>query len=83
MFYIVREFNAKRILDFGAGWGDRLVGAIAADVEEYCAFDPNLALKEGHDKIIETFVPKENKNRYHIHYEPYESANLPYFHEFF
>ena len=62
--------------------GDRLVGAIA-DVEEYCAFDPNSALKEDHDKIIETFVPKENKNRYHIHYEPYESANLPYFHEFF
>ena len=25
------QFNAKRILDFSAGWGDRLIAAIAAD----------------------------------------------------
>jgi hypothetical protein len=35
-------------LDLAAGWGDRLLTAIACDVKYYVAFDPNKELEEGH-----------------------------------
>ena len=42
---VLRLFHAERVLDFSAGWGDRLIGAIAAGVRTYHAWDPNTALK--------------------------------------
>ena len=62
-----------RYLDMSAGWGDRLIGAIAADVEYYLAYDPNTNLREGHQKMIEMFVPKEKQDNYCIHYEGFEN----------
>jgi hypothetical protein len=35
----VKLFNAKSILDISAGWGDRLIGAMAAEVD-YTGVDP-------------------------------------------
>eukprot|EP00051_Salpingoeca_urceolata_P032771 m.17321 g.17321 ORF g.17321 m.17321 type:complete len:669 (+) comp5437_c0_seq1:2-2008(+) len=52
---VVRFFRATRVLDFSAGWGDRLAGAIAADVDRYTAFDPNPALIQGHADLIRKF----------------------------
>lgn len=42
---IMKQFHATRVLDFSAGWGDRLIGAIAANVSLYHAWDPNTALQ--------------------------------------
>ena len=70
-------FHAKRVLDFSAGWGDRLAGAIAANVDIYHAFDPNSALKQGHQSIIDTFIEdKERKMDFKIEYVPFETADL-------
>jgi len=32
---VIQYFRATRVLDFSAGWGDRLTGAIAAGVERW------------------------------------------------
>jgi hypothetical protein len=61
-----------RILDISAGWGDRLIGAIALNAADYTAFDPNINLKSGHDEIIKTY---EFKNT-NIEYIPFEEAKL-------
>lgn len=69
--FIFKMFNVRSVLDFSAGWGDRLLGALAADVEVYRGFDPNTNLKVGHDEIMNTFnAPKG----FSITYEPFEDA---------
>jgi len=62
------------ILDISAGWGDRLLAAIALNANLYSAFDPNLNLKQGHDDIINYF--KVDKSKFNIEYIPFENATL-------
>lgn len=64
------------ILDMSAGWGDRLITAISMNAK-YIGFDPNIKLKDGHDRIIKLFG---NSTDHRIRYEPFESANLEDFH---
>lgn len=73
---IFKLYNVKKILDFSAGWGDRLIAAIAHNVEQYVAFDPNVLLQKGHRDMIQTFVPSGNRKKYMIRYEPFETARL-------
>jgi 16S rRNA G966 N2-methylase RsmD len=58
---IIQMFNSTKVLDFCAGWGDRLLGAIAAGVP-YTGIDPNPVLHKGYQKIIKTFA--ENPENY-------------------
>jgi len=54
-------FGATRVLDFSAGWGDRLLGALATPaVKKYHAYDPNPALVEGHAAILKRWARKRN-----------------------
>lgn len=73
--YMIELTHAARVLDFSAGWGDRLLGAIASNVEYYFAADPNSLLKRGHDAIIDKFAV--NKERFKIVYEPFQSVEIP------
>lgn len=50
-----RYFEAKSVSDPCAGWGDRLIGAIAAGVS-YTGVDPNPALHPGYAEIISRFA---------------------------
>jgi hypothetical protein len=51
-----------RILDPCAGWGDRLVGALATPgCRRYLAFDPNPALVPAHGEAIRTLLPMRAK----------------------
>jgi hypothetical protein len=81
-------FNAKRILDFSAGWGDRLLAAIAHKADRYLGYDPNTALHQGYQEIITSFaspdsnlplssLPEKEKTKYEIIPEPFETAILP------
>tara|TARA_B100001287_G_scaffold274715_1_gene280640 strand:+ start:173 stop:1399 length:1227 start_codon:yes stop_codon:yes gene_type:complete len=55
-------FGAKRILDFSAGWGDRLVGFLASNAESYIGIDPNTKLHEPYQQIVDfCSVDKETK----------------------
>ena len=50
---IYDHFNAKRILDFSSGWGDRLSAALAKkDIEKYTAIDPNQKLWSNYNQQI-------------------------------
>lgn len=51
--YVYSRFGGSqgRVLDFSSGWGDRLIGAHVAGVEEYVHFDPNPDLGEVYEEI--------------------------------
>ena len=56
-----RKFKATRVLDFTAGWGARMVAALAGDID-YIGIDSNKSLKPGYTKILDTLKPYKNSN---------------------
>lgn len=56
--HFIEKYNAKNVLDFSSGWGDRLIGAILSDVDYYFGVDPNKCLHQGYQKIINIFKPR-------------------------
>jgi len=73
---IIKLFDAKKILDFSAGWGDRLIGAISQDVE-YFGVDPNPCLHPNYQKIIDMFANNNNNNKYTLIESGFETVKLP------
>lgn len=71
---VMQILEAKKVLDFSAGWGDRLIGALSLGIE-YTGYDPNKALEKGHKEIISTLAPDAKVK---INYEPFEKSNLKY-----
>jgi hypothetical protein len=65
--------EAKRVLDFSAGWGERLVAFLALNVEKYAGFESNAKTKEGHDDIIYAFGSGTETN---VRYEAFEDCRL-------
>ena len=63
-------FNAKKILDISAGWGDRLLASIAHYADRYLGVDPNTDLIKGHTDIIKTLTKHRDtsvlKNKYEV-----------------
>jgi len=48
---IFQLFNAKNVLDFSSGWGDRLSGFLATHTtEKYIGIDPNASLFDGYSQ---------------------------------
>lgn len=72
----LKRLNAKSVLDFSAGWQDRLIGAIAADVR-YVGVDPNTDLVDSFERIVEMFASEEDKHRYTLIAEPFQTCKLP------
>ena len=70
--YIIDYFNCKKMLDFTAGWGDRLFGAVIKDIE-YVGIDPNIELQPGHNENINTFG---DPNKQIIHYNYAENFDF-------
>ena len=56
--YLYQKYRAKSVLDPTAGWGGRMLGAWALDID-YTGIDTNTELKPAYDKMIE-FLDKEN-----------------------
>ena len=56
--FLVEFLGVNSVLDMCAGWGDRLVAAIASDLEQYVGVDCNPSLKTYLDEIIEFFKPE-------------------------
>ena len=56
-------FGAKKVLDFSAGWGDRLVGFLTSNAESYIGIDPNTKLHEPYQQIVD-FYNHEKKTRF-------------------
>ena len=52
-------FDAKNVLDFCSGWGDRLVGFLASNAESYIGIDPNSNLHKPYKKIQQLYAPNK------------------------
>ena len=74
---IAKMFNSKKILDFSAGWGDRLIAAISMDdnIKYYCGVDPNPCVHHGYNEMIKFFGVDSKK--YILIESPFEEAKLP------
>lgn len=62
----------SQILDISAGWGDRLLTAMAMDCH-YLGFDPNLKLKVGHTAMIQQFG---DPAKHQVQYGPFEDGQV-------
>jgi hypothetical protein len=78
----IRTVGARRVLDFSAGWGDRLIGAIAAGTLEssggvsYTGIDPNTCNRPGYEEIIREFAADSRGDSYQIITSPAETAEI-------
>lgn len=71
---IYRYFNAKKILDSSAGWGDRLIAALACGAS-YTGVDPSSCLAPLYKKIIKTLSPEvSDKLSYTVIGKPFEKV---------
>lgn len=57
---LFKLLKAKKVFDSSAGWGDRLIGAIALNIE-YTGVDPSLCLKPLYQKIINELATEPRK----------------------
>jgi len=55
--YLYKRYGATKVLDFSAGWGGRLLGAMASDID-YIGVDTNKSLATPFKKIISTYPHK-------------------------
>jgi hypothetical protein len=58
MMYFVMRFEAQSVLDPCAGWGDRLIAALATRIR-YVGVDPNADLHPGYEEIVRAFAPAD------------------------
>ena len=74
-------FKPKHILDMSAGWGDRLIAAIAYGESSgvnvrYSGFDPNSSLEPRYKNIVSKLARRINQSNFKVRTEPFETANL-------
>jgi len=58
--YIYNKYNAKKVLDPTAGWGGRMLGAWALDID-YTGIDTNTTMKSAYDEMIDFLSQYNNK----------------------
>jgi 16S rRNA G966 N2-methylase RsmD len=73
IMFAIQFFKCKNVLDFSAGWGDRLIGAMAAGVK-YTGVDPNSNLFPKYKEMIDFFADKPQN--YVMINSPIETAKL-------
>ena len=81
--FLYETFQAKRVLDPSAGWGDRLSGFLASEkTEHYVGIDPNSLLHPCYEKQFEFYNTAVNKKADFI-CSPAEDADLSKYKEYF
>ena len=69
-----KKYKATRVLDFTAGWGARMVAAMALDID-YIGIDSNKSLKPGYDKLISLLKPY-TKSKIKMIYKEAQKVNM-------
>ena len=64
---IYTRFNAKRVLNFCAGWGGSAVAAAALNLEAYYGVEINSDLKDPYDKMV-TYLRTKSDTNFSIHF---------------
>ena len=72
--HMYKRYNATRVLDFTAGWGARMIAAMALDID-YIGIDSNKALKPGYEKIIKLLKPY-TKSKIKMYWSEAQKVNL-------
>tara|TARA_B100000902_G_C27195643_1_gene856314 strand:+ start:49 stop:1122 length:1074 start_codon:yes stop_codon:yes gene_type:complete len=72
---ILNLFKPKRWLDCSAGWGDRLVGAIAYGCE-YVGVDPSKCMRPKYKEIIKTLAPPSKQDKYKVICDGFENVKI-------
>lgn len=76
--HFIKKYNARNVCDISSGWGDRLIGALLSDVDNYFGVDPNPCLHKNYNKIIKMFRPlTHSKGSYKIIEGKFEDVELP------
>ena len=55
---MIELYKPKSILDFSAGWGDRLIAAMAKNIPRYVGVDPNSPLHAKYKEMVKFFNSK-------------------------
>jgi 16S rRNA G966 N2-methylase RsmD len=75
---VLNYFKPKHYLDFSAGWGDRLIGAIAYGLKNsdftYTGIDPSVCMYKRYKKIIKRLT--HNDPRYQVFCKPFEDYEV-------
>jgi len=72
---VIKYFAPSKVLDFSAGWGDRLMGAMACGVE-YTGVDPSICMNSIYHRMIDTLVDKGEQKKYKIIQDGFENVTL-------
>jgi len=72
---IYTRFNAKRVLNFCAGWGGSMVAAAALNLDAYYGIEINTELKEPYEKM-ESYLRTKSSTEFSIHFG--DAANFDY-----
>lgn len=64
---IYTRFNAKRVLNFCAGWGGSTLAAAALNLEAYYGVEINTDLKDPYDKMV-TYLRTKSNTEFSIHF---------------
>lgn len=66
-------------MDFCAGWGDRLLGALAHqnEIEYYYGVDPNKLLHPNYQMMIKEFATEDNLNKFQMIVSAFEKWQIP------
>jgi 16S rRNA G966 N2-methylase RsmD len=74
---ILDLFNANKVLDISAGWGDRLIAAIGYGVKKYVGVDPNKDLHPCYKNMIKTLVEPSQRKNFVLIDDGFEFAKIP------
>ncbi|RZD42748.1 MAG: hypothetical protein CXT73_02315 [Methanobacteriota archaeon] len=69
-----KAHGATRVLDITAGWGSRMVGALAADID-YIGIDSNKKLKPAYNKVLNA-VKKHSKSNVKLLFQKAETVDF-------
>ena len=72
--HMYKRYDATRVLDFTAGWGARMVAAMALDID-YIGIDSNKSLKPGYEKIIKLLKPY-TKSKVKMYWQEAQKVDL-------
>lgn len=73
---VLKFFKPKKYLDLSAGWGDRLIGAMAYGCH-YTGVDPSECMESKYKKMISTLAPKGERQNYKVIKSGFENVELP------
>ena len=83
--YFINKYKAKNVLDMCAGWGDRLIGALACGVNLYVGVDPNPCVHPNYANMISTLIPHSPNptGKYKLYEERFEDIDITKYNETF